>query len=61
MYSKSLSSPTKELEIAVMEGNFNYNNDPVIRWQFGNVAIIADSNGNIRPAKDKSTDKSTQY
>ncbi len=57
MYSKSLSPPTKELEIAVMEGNFNYNNDPVIRWQFGNVAIVADSNGNIRPAKDKSTDK----
>ncbi len=28
-----------------------------MRWQFGNVQLMTDPAGNIKPAKDKSTDK----
>tara|TARA_R100001244_G_scaffold52832_1_gene45872 strand:+ start:1118 stop:2680 length:1563 start_codon:yes stop_codon:yes gene_type:complete len=54
---KSLSAPTKEIEAKVLTRDFIYFNDPVIRWQFGNVQLLIDPAGNIKPAKDKSTDK----
>tara|TARA_R110000803_G_scaffold209612_1_gene279583 strand:+ start:702 stop:2267 length:1566 start_codon:yes stop_codon:yes gene_type:complete len=54
---KSLSPATKELEVAILKQNFVYGNCPVMRWQFGNVSIVSDPAGNIKPAKDKSVDK----
>ena len=54
---KSLSAPTKEIEAKVLTRDFIYFNDPVVRWQFGNVQLLIDPAGNIKPAKDKSTDK----
>ena len=54
---KSLSAPTKEVEAKVLTRDFVYFNDPVLRWQFGNVQLLIDPAGNIKPAKDKSTDK----
>ena len=54
---KSLSPPTKEIEAKVLTKDFIYFNDPVVRWQFGNVQLLIDSAGNCKPAKDRSTDK----
>ena len=54
---KSLSPAAKEIESKILERNFIYFNDPVIRWQFGNVQLMTDPAGNIKPAKDKSIDK----
>ena len=54
---KSLSPAAKEIEAKVMSGDFIYFNDPVIRWQFGNVQLETDSASNIKPNKSKSADK----
>ena len=54
---KSLSPPTKEIESKILTKDFIYFNCPVMRWQFGNVQLMTDPAGNIKPAKDKSTDK----
>ena len=54
---KSLSPAAKEIESKVMTGDFIYFNDPVVRWQFGNVQLETDPAGNIKPNKAKSSDK----
>ena len=53
----SMSSPTKELERLVIEGAFRHGDHPVLRWMAGNVMVEMDSAGNLKPAKDKSTEK----
>ena len=54
---KSLSPAAKEIEAKILERNFIYFNDPVIRWQFGNVELQVDAAGNIKPDKSKSSAK----
>ena len=54
---KSLSPAAKEIESKIMTRDFIYFNDPVIRWQFGNVQLENDPAGNIKPNKAKSSDK----
>jgi phage terminase large subunit-like protein len=53
----SLSAPTKELENAVLSCRFEHLNDPVTRWMVSNVAIRMDSAGNIKPDKERSSEK----
>lgn len=53
----ALSGPSKLLERLVMQGRLAHGNHPALRWMADNVAIMSDHNGNIRPAKDKSTQK----
>lgn len=53
----TLSSPSKELERLVMSHAMEHGNHPVLDWMAGNVAITTDSAGNIKPVKDKSTEK----
>lgn len=53
----SISAPTKELEKLVLEGKLDHGNHPVLRWMAQNVAVTQDAAGNIKPAKDKSTEK----
>ena len=54
---KSLSPAAKEIEAKILTNDFIYNNDPLIRWQFSNVQLMIDPAGNIKPAKDRSSDK----
>jgi len=54
---KSLSPASKEIESKIMTRDFIYFNDPVIRWQFGNVQLEIDAAGNIKPNKKRSSDK----
>tara|TARA_R110000744_G_scaffold277887_1_gene390210 strand:+ start:404 stop:1963 length:1560 start_codon:yes stop_codon:yes gene_type:complete len=54
---KSLSPAAKEIESKVMTRDFIYFNDPIIRWQFGNVQLEIDAAANIKPNKAKSSDK----
>lgn len=51
------SGPSKHLETLVCSGRMHHNGDPVLRWMVGNVSIKRDANDNIRPDKDKSSDK----
>jgi phage terminase large subunit-like protein len=53
----SISAPTKELERLVLSRRIDHGKHPVLRWMAGNVAITQDPAGNIKPAKDKSTEK----
>lgn len=53
----SMSSPTKELLNLVLARKLIHANHPVLKWMAGNLAVTMDSAGNVKPAKDKSTDK----
>jgi len=47
----SLSSPSKELEVAVLNERLEHGGHPVMRWMASNVAIEMDAAGNIKPSK----------
>ena len=53
----SMSAPTKELEKLVISGTMRHAGNPVLRWMAGNVMVTADPAANLKPAKDKSTEK----
>ncbi len=53
----NFAAPTKEFERIVLNGRLHHTGCPVTRWMFGNVAIKQDVSGNIRPDKEKSSQK----
>jgi phage terminase large subunit-like protein len=54
---QSLSSPTKELEKLVRGGDLIHGGNPVLRWNASNVSVHTDPSGNIKPDKERSTEK----
>jgi len=54
---KDMSPPSKELYKLLMEGKINHGGNPVLKWMAGNVVMHQDPAGNIKPDKDKSTEK----
>jgi phage terminase large subunit-like protein len=56
---KDLSFPTKELETSIHNesGVVTISSNPVTRWMFGNVAMMTDPAGNIKPDKARSQEK----
>lgn len=53
----SMSAPAKELERLMLSGRLDHGGHPVLRWCAGNVAVDTDAAGNIKPAKDKSSER----
>ena len=53
----NFNGATRELERLVMTGKVTFDNNPILRWNFNNVTIRTDSNGNIKPDKAKSISK----
>lgn len=53
----SMSSPTKELERLVKDGQLKHDGNPVTRWMMGNILLKSDPAGNIKIDKAKSGDK----
>lgn len=53
----SLSEPSKMLERLVLSRRLDHGGHEVLRWMAENVAIQPDPAGNIKPAKDKSSEK----
>lgn len=53
----SMSAPSKEMERLVVSRMIDHGGHPVLRWCAGNVAIETDPAGNIKPAKNKSTER----
>lgn len=53
----SLSAPSKYLETAVLNRTLRHDGDVVLRWCLSNVVIERDAAGNIKPSKDKSSEK----
>ncbi len=54
---KTLSEPTKDLEGLILNNKIIHFNDPVLTWAVGNVVVQSDENANIRPVKNKSSNK----
>lgn len=54
---KDMSPPTKELMKLVLEQNIAHSGHPVLRWMMDNIFIRTDPAGNIKPDKEKSTEK----
>jgi phage terminase large subunit-like protein len=52
-----MTEPSKLLENLVLEEKLIHGNHPVGNWCASNVAIHMDPAGNIKPGKDKSTEK----
>ena len=52
-----MNAPTKAFEALVIGKKLIHGGNPVLRWMAGNVAVLTDPAGNLKPAKDKSTEK----
>lgn len=54
---KDMSPPTKELMKLTLEKKIAHGGHPVLRWMMDNIFIRTDPAGNIKPDKEKSTEK----
>lgn len=54
---KDMSPPTKELMKLTLEGKIAHGGHPVLRWMADNIYIRKDPAGNIKPDKEKSSEK----
>jgi len=54
---KDMSPPTKELMKLVLEGKIAHAGNPVLRWMMDNIHVKTDPAGNIKPDKEKSTER----
>ena len=53
----SMSPATKELEKLVLQKKMNHGGNPVLAWMINNMTLRTDPAGNIKPDKEKSSDK----
>lgn len=53
----SMSAPSKTLERAVLDEVLRHGDNPVMSWAADNVVVARDTADNIKPVKDKSTEK----
>ncbi len=54
---KDMSPPSKELMKLALEGRIAHGGHPVLAWMADNITIRQDPAGNIKPDKQKSTEK----
>jgi len=54
---RDMSPPTKELERMVLTKDIAHDGNPVLRWMMDNAVVSKDAAGNIKPDKEKSTEK----
>lgn len=54
---KDMSPPTKELMKLTLEQKIAHSGHPVLRWMMDNIFIRTDPAGNIKPDKEKSSEK----
>jgi len=53
----SMNSPTKELLKLTLEERLHHADNPVLRWMCDNLVVRMDPAGNVKPDKEKSTEK----
>ncbi|ADH98317.1 terminase TerL endonuclease subunit [Salisediminibacterium selenitireducens] len=54
---KDMSPPSKELMKLTLEEKIQHGNHPVLRWMMDNIFVKTDPAGNIKPDKEKSTER----
>ena len=52
-----MSPSMKTIERFMKSGHLSHEKNPVARWCFGNVVVAVDGNENIKPMKNKSTER----
>ncbi len=52
-----MSPPTKELMKLTLEGKIAHGGQPVLSWMMDNIYVRTDPAGNIKPDKEKSTER----
>ena len=52
-----MAAPTRELEKLIVSRKLAHGGNPVTRWMAANVAVAQDPAGNLKPAKDKCTER----
>lgn len=52
-----LSPGMKEFERLLRETQLTHEQNPLVRWAFGNVVVYIDGNGNMKPMKNRSMEK----
>ena len=53
----SMGGPTRELEKLLLGGKLRHGGNPVLSWMASNVSVKQDAAGNLKPDKQKSTEK----
>jgi phage terminase large subunit-like protein len=53
----SMNPPMRELERLILEHKLAHGNNPVLTWMANNLVVRTDPAGNIKPDKEKSTEK----
>ena len=53
----SMNPPMKEMERLILGGLLAHGNHPVLRWMADNLVVRQDPAGNLKPDKEKSTEK----
>lgn len=48
---RNMNEPSKELEGRLKAGTLRHGSHPVLDWMAGNVQVVTDASGNIRPVK----------
>jgi phage terminase large subunit-like protein len=54
---KSMNPPTKELEKIVIGEQLTHDGNPVLAWNVSNLVVESDAAGNLKPAKNRSTER----
>lgn len=54
---KDMSPPSKELMKLTLEKRITHGGNPVLRWMMDNIYVKTDPAGNIKPDKEKSTER----
>lgn len=53
----SMAGPTKEFESNILGQKYRHGGNPVLSWMISNTVVREDPAGNLKPAKDKSTER----
>ena len=54
---KTMSPAMKEFEGLILDRKIAHGGNPILRWMFSNLAVKTDAAGNIKPDKEKSTQR----
>ncbi|MEM6397493.1 MAG: terminase TerL endonuclease subunit [Bacteroidota bacterium] len=55
--ASKFNEPIRFMEATILKGLLNHGDDQILRWMFGNVQLLIDSNGNCKIDKRKSREK----
>jgi phage terminase large subunit-like protein len=53
----SMNTPSKYLESLILDRKLNHGGNPVLRWNMSNCMVKQDPAGNLKPDKNKATQK----